>query len=91
MATASPQTNASQASHRARVGAIGLGLVLLLIALASLVLRQVSHERPATAPGGAKPDIVANMAGGNEAAAETGPLSDMGVAPGVKNESAAAR
>lgn len=67
---------------------MGLGIVILLIALASLVLRAVTREEPVTAPGGAKPDIVANMAGGNEVAADTAPLSDMGIQPGVKNETA---
>ena len=71
------------------VGAVGVGIVILLIALASLVLRAVTRERPAMAPGGARPDIVANMAGGNEVAAESAPLSDMGIQPGVKNETAA--
>lgn len=78
-----------QARHRAIVGAVGLGIVILLIALASLVLRAVTRERAATAPGGARADIVANMASGNEIAADTAPLSDMGIQPGVKNESVA--
>ncbi|WP_419809993.1 hypothetical protein [Sphingomonas sp.] len=91
MRTVNPPANPAQARHRAMVGAVGLGLVLLLIALASIVLRSVTREVPVMAPGGAKPDIVANMALGNEVAADTAPLSDMGVTPGVKNESAARR
>ena len=82
---ASPQT-----SQRVKVGAIGLAVVVVLIALASAILGSVSRERPATAPGGAKPDIVANMALTNDAA-QTEALAEMGVSPGVKNESAPAR
>ena len=41
------------------------------------------------APGGAKPDIVANITVGNEVVADSAPLSDMGITPGVKNETAA--
>ena len=72
-----------------KVGAIGLALVVLLIALASAVLGSASRARPVTAPGGAKADIVANMALGNEQAS-TEPLAEMGVSPAGANESAAA-
>jgi hypothetical protein len=77
----SPQT-----SQRVRVGVIGLAVVVLLIALASAVLGSASREKAATAPGGAKPDIVANMALGN-AGDSSEPLADMGVSPGVQNGS----
>ncbi|MDB5696776.1 MAG: hypothetical protein JWN21_2319 [Sphingomonas bacterium] len=79
----SPQT-----SQRVKVGAIGLAVVVLLIALASAVLGSASRERPVSAPGGAKADMVANMALGNDAASSE-PLADMGVSPGGQNESAA--
>ena len=77
-----------QISQRVKVGAIGLAVVILLIALASAVLGSASRERTATAPGGAKPDIVANMALGNESGSSE-PLADMGVSPGGHNEAAA--
>lgn len=74
----------SHSSHRARVGAVGLAVVVLLIAVASAILGAVTREHPVAAPGGARPEIVANMAGGNEVAGSAA-LSDMGVAPGVTN------
>lgn len=86
MRTASP----SHSSQRAKVGAIGLGVVVLLIAVAAAILGAVTRERPATAPGGAKPEIVANMAGAN-VAAPSAALTDMGVAPGVANSAAPSR
>lgn len=73
-----------------KVGTIGLAGVVVLIALASAVLGSASRERPVDAPGGARQDIVANMALGNDLAASE-PLADMGVSPGVQNESAATR
>ena len=84
MRTVSP----SHTSQRVKVGAIGLGVVVLLIAVAATILGAVTRERPMTAPGGAKPEIVANMSGGN-IAAPTGLVTDMGVAPGVGNSTAA--
>ena len=76
-----------QTSHRARVGAIGLAIVVLLIVLASAILGSASRERPVSAPGAAKPDIVANMALANEASAAT----DMAISPGPQNGAASAR
>ena len=84
--TASP----SHGNQRVKVGAIGLASVLLLIAIAATIFGAVARERPMTAPGGAKQEIVANMAGSNEAAASAA-LSDMGVAPGIGNSGAANR
>jgi hypothetical protein len=80
----------SHTSQRVKVGVIGLVAVVLLIALASAILGAVTRERPVIAPGGAKPEIVANMAGGN-LAAPSAALSDMGVSPGVGNGAASAR
>ena len=68
-------------SQRAKVGAIGLVLVILLIALASTVLRSVSRDQPVTMPGGAKADLVANMAMGNDQGPAAEPLADMGSPP----------
>lgn len=85
MADTSPQTR-----QRAKVGAIGLTLVLLLIAAASAINGTASRERPVAAPGGAKADIVANMALGNgsDLSVES---ADMGISPGPQNATAAAR
>lgn len=85
MRTVSP----SHTGQRVKVGAIGLAAVVLLIVVAAAIFGAVARERPATAPGGAKPEIVANMTGGNEAAVSAA-LSDMGVAPGVGNTAAPA-
>lgn len=85
MADTSPQTR-----QRAKVGAIGLALVLLLIAVASAINGTASREKPIAAPGGAKADIVANMALGNTGAAASEPL-DMGISPGPQNTAAPAR
>lgn len=77
-------------SQRAKVGAIGLAIVILLIALASTVLRSVSRERPVAMPGGAKPELVANMALGNDQAVLAEPLADMG-SSAAANSSGASR
>ena len=82
MADLSPQT-----SQRARVGAIGLAIVVLLIVLASALMGSASRQRTGAAPGGAKPDIVANIALGNLGAAES--TTDMAISPGPQNGSAA--
>ena len=69
--------------------AIGLALVVLLIVLASALMGSASHQRAQTAPGGAKPDIVANIALGNLATAES--TTDMAISPGPANGSAPTR
>lgn len=74
---------AAQRHHigqRIKVGAIGLGIVVLLIMLAGAVLGAVSRDRPVSAGSGAKPDTVANMTLAN-GADPTEPLADMGVTP----------
>ena len=86
MRTATP----SHTGQRVKVGAIGLGAVVLLIVLAAAIFGAVARERPMAAPGGAKPEIVANMAGANKAGAGAA-VGDMGVAPGIGNTAAAAR
>lgn len=80
----------SQTGQRVKVGAIGLGTVVLLIVLAAAIFGAVARERPMAAPGGAKPEIVANMSGANEVGASAA-IGDMGVAPGIGNTAAAAR
>lgn len=78
-------------AQRVRVGAIGLVFVVLLIALASAILGSVARDRPVVAPGGAKPDIVANMALGNGQVATAEPLADMGSSPTVANGTGSTR
>ena len=80
----------SHTSQRIKVGAIGLSAVVLLIVLAAAIFGAVARERPMAAPGGAKPEIVANMAAANQIEAGRA-LSDMGVAPGIGNTAATAR
>ncbi|CAN5634486.1 hypothetical protein BH10PSE14_BH10PSE14_22930 [soil metagenome] len=74
-----------QTSQRVKVGMIGLAAVLLLIGLAAAVFSTASRERPAVVAGGVRPDVVANLVAGNQAAPGAGaasePLADMGVAP----------
>lgn len=74
-----------QTSQRVKVGMIGLAAVLLLIGLAAAVFSTASRERPAAVAGGVRPDVVANLVAGNQAAPGAGatsePLADMGVAP----------
>lgn len=83
-----PGPDTHQASQRVRVGVIGLGAVIGLIALASAFLGMVTRERPIAAVGAAKPDTVANLTLANAAVAE--PLAELGVAP-AGNASATAR
>ncbi|HEU0044303.1 hypothetical protein [Sphingomonas sp.] len=80
-----------QTSQRVKVGAIGLVVVILLIALASAILGSASRDRPIEVSGSAKPDVVANMALGNEQTQSSEPLADMGVSPGGQNDSSAAQ
>ena len=76
---------AAQRHHigqRVKVGAIGLAIVVLLIVIAGAILGAVTRERPVV--GGARPEVVANMAVVN-ADAGTEPLADMGVTPATGN------
>ena len=80
----------SQSMQRVRVGLIGLAVVVLLIGLASAVMRSASHEAPVAAVGAPRAEVVANMAGDNQQ--ETGePLAELGVAPAPANIQGAAR
>ena len=79
----------SQTLQRIKVGVIGLAAVVLLIGLASAIMRTANRAVPATAAGGAKPEIVANMVDGNSAADSGGePLTELGVAPSIGNSAA---
>lgn len=90
MADILPRTTHRVPMQRVKVGAIGLAVVVLLIALASAILGSASRDRPVAAPGGAKADLVANMALGNAADAAIEPM-DMGVSPSPQNAAAPAR
>ena len=75
----------SQAMQRARVGLIGLVAVILLIGVASAIMRAVTRERPVVAVGTAQPDIVANMGIANAIDAGGEPLADLGVTASTGN------
>lgn len=70
---------------------IGLAAVVLLIGLASAIMRTATRSPVTAAAGGAKRDIVANMVDGNSAADSSGePLAELGVAPSTGNGAGAA-
>lgn len=71
----------SQSIQRVKVGLIGLAAVILLIGLASLVIGSATRERPITAVGAPKAEVVANMGLDNVTSLSTEPLAELGVAP----------
>ncbi len=79
-----------QSMQRVKVGMTGLAIVLLLIGLASAILRSVNHERPVASPGASKADVVANIAAVNETDPAGEPLAEIGVAPAEQGNSATA-
>ena len=52
----------AQTMQRVKVGVIGLAAVMLLIGLASAIFGSASRERPVSAVGAPKAEVVANMA-----------------------------
>ncbi len=76
-----PVPDPSQPMQRVKVGVIGLAAVLLLIGLASVIIGSASRERPVTAIGAPKPEVIANMAIDNGAVPAAEPLAELGVAP----------
>lgn len=83
----------AQTRQRIRVGMLGLAVVVLLIGVASVIFSAVDRERPVTAAGAARPDVVANMAlpGAVPADAPTNePLAELGVTPSTANAAAPA-
>ena len=77
-----PEQDSGQTAQRVRVGVTGLAIVLLLILLASAVVRSVGHERASRAA------LAANLAQANSADPSE-PLAEIGVAPsGQSNDSA---
>jgi hypothetical protein len=85
-----PVRETRQAAQRIKVGMIGLAAIVLLIALASAIMRTATRDTaPVTATGGAMHDVVANMVDGNSAADSGGePLAELGVAPSTGNSAA---
>lgn len=81
----------SQSMQRIKVALIGLAAVVLLIGLASMIIRSASRERPVAAAGTAQPDVVANMGVANsEDVVDAGePLAEMGVAPSANEQTPA--
>lgn len=75
----------SQAIQRAKVGLIGLLSVIMLIGLASTIMRAVNRERPVAAAGGSRPEVVANMAMSNDSDSSGEPLADLGVTASAEN------
>ena len=77
--------------QRVKVGATGLAIVLLLIAVAGVMFRSASHEQPVAVAGASKPDVIANLSMTNATAADTShePMADLGVAPGAQTGNAA--
>lgn len=81
----------SQTMQRVKVGMIGLAAVVLLIGLASAIMRTATGESPVAATDGSRPDIVANMAMTNMLAQPAGePLAELGVAPSANAQAQAA-
>lgn len=80
----------SQTIQRARVGLIGLAAVIMLIGIASAIMRAVTRERPVAAAGAAQPEVVANMLIANAAEAGGEPLADLGVTASASNTAAPA-
>jgi hypothetical protein len=85
-----PKQNLSQSMQRAKVGMIGLAVIVLMIGLAGAIIGSATRERPVQAAGAAQPDVVANMAVSNSVDADrTGePLAQMGVAPSANTQAA---
>lgn len=76
--------------QRAKVGLIGLVAVVLLIGIASIVMRAVNRERPVVAAGSSQPDVVANMTVDNTTDTGGEPLADLGVTASAGNATAPA-
>ena len=82
-----PDQDPSQAVQRIKVGLIGLGGVMGLIGFASVIIGSATRERPVTAIGAPKPDVIANMALGNLLIPANEPLAELGVAPSANAQS----
>ena len=80
----------SPSTQRVKVGMIGLALVVLLIGLASAIMRTASREAPIGAVGAPKADVVANMTNTATPQDAGEPLAELGVAPITGNTQAPA-
>ena len=80
----------SQAGQRVKVGMIGLAVVVLLIGLASAIMRTASREAPITTIGAPKADVVATMTNSATTPEVGEPLAELGVAPVAGNVQASA-
>lgn len=82
----------SQSMQRVKVGMLGLAAVILLIGLASAIMRTATREPPVGGAGAAKAEVVANITAANaEAEAASEPLAELGVGPSTGNSAAASR
>jgi hypothetical protein len=80
----------AQSIQRIKVGMTGLAVVMLLIGLASAIFSSASRDVPVAVAGSARPDLVANISTGNEAAvADREPLAELGIAPSATGNSTA--
>lgn len=81
------QSHSEQKRQRVRVGMIGLAAVVLLIGLASAIFASVNRDRPVTAAGAAKPEVIANMAAADlpTPLSSNEPLAELGVTPSTAN------
>ncbi len=81
MAVSPQPPRAPQVVQRVKVGLTGLAIVLLLIVLASVLVRSVGHERAVAASGASRADLAGNLAQVNAADSASEPLAEIGVAP----------
>ena len=79
--------------QRIRVGMTGLAAVILLMALSFMILSSANRKAPVRAVGASNADVVANLTGVDNAAADRTrdePLAELGVAPGTDSADPAA-
>lgn len=65
---------------------IGLAIVVLLIGVASAIMRTASREPPIATVGAPKADVVANLAVANQQQDVGEPLAELGAAPMTANQ-----
>ncbi len=80
----------SQAIQRVKVGMIGLAAVVVLIGVASAIMRTATREAPIAAIGASKAEVVANMTNASAQQDVGEPLAELGVVPVVGNGQATA-
>jgi hypothetical protein len=83
------QAESVQTMQRVRVGITGLGMVLVLIALASVIFTSANREKAVEAVGASNAQVVANITEpGNSAAAKDEPLAELGLTPSTASTEA---